>query len=93
MVLTNSYARDFRNVRANRIERRKDEQKANRALEKAMSKLDALDASRLAISIVAPRETSAPLPKKVQFMIGKTGKKKYKKEDLDQAYNVLSQNL
>lgn len=92
MVLANSYARDFRNIRANRIERRKDEQKANRALEIALSHLDALNAGRLAIAIVAPRETAAPLPKKVQSMLEKTGKKKYKKEDLEKAHNILSEN-
>jgi hypothetical protein len=89
LVLANSLARDFRNLKTGAIIRKADETKANKSLEIATQNKDAFTVARMATTIVVPREKT-PLLDKVKTRIKKAARGRYKKEDAERADRLLS---
>jgi hypothetical protein len=77
-------------VRANRVERRKDEKKSNKALGSALKNRDASTVTGLACAVISPLETFAPILGRVESQLKGPGKGKYKKEDSEKAQKMLS---
>lgn len=93
MVLANSLARDFRDVRTDQVIRAADEAEKDRALDIALEGRDAFTIADMASAVVSPRETTAPLLDQVQTRLKKARKGTYKKEDLEQADKIFSDHL
>jgi len=94
MTVANSLGRPFRDLRAGKIVRGKDEAEAARLLDLAMKDRTAEDAMRMAKSVISPREVSAPLLDLVKARV-KKGRKDgiYTKGDADLADKILDDLL
>ncbi len=93
MVLANSWGRDFRDVRANKVVRKADSKASDQALDKAFQNRDAASVASLAASVVSPREVDAPLLDQVMSRIKKAKKGAYKAQDVQQADKILQDHL
>lgn len=93
MLLANSLARDFRDIRVDRVIRTADKTEADRALDIALKDRDASTIADLATAVVSARETTAPLLDQVQTRLKKAPKGTYKKRDLKQAGTIFDDFL
>ena len=93
MIIANSCARDFRDLASGKVVRKADSSAAQKALDAAISGLTATDATRIATSVVSPRDTEAPVLSQVKSMIESAAKSTYKKGDRDQAVKTLKDFL
>ena len=93
MIIANSCARDFRDLSSGEVIRKADSGAAQKALDVALSNLTATHATRIATSVVSPRDIEAPVLSQVQSMIESAAKSTYKKGDRDQAEKTLKDFL
>ena len=79
LILANSYERTYRNLRTDTVARKANKSRASEALDRAAKAIDTLDLARLAVAVVSPTDTDAPLLKTVKTALkgkGKSGAQK-----------------
>ncbi len=93
LVVANSLARDFRNVRKKKVLRPANKTEAERVLDIALKNRDATSVAGLACAVVSPRETTAPVLDEVRKRFKVAKKDAYKKADLEQADKLFADHL
>jgi hypothetical protein len=93
LVLANSLARDFRDLRTGQTLREADRAASAQALDVAVKGRAATTLAKYATAIVAPRELGAPLISAVQKRLAKPGRGRRNKGDLEQAKAVITNFL
>jgi hypothetical protein len=93
LILANSLARDFHDLRTGQTLREADRAASAQALDVAVKGRAATSLAQYATAIVAPRETGAPLIGAVQKRLAKPGRGRRNKGDLEQAKAVIANFL